>query len=88
MNSNLGMYLETIINRSCEFYKNKGICLIEKRQIPFKFIKTLDNGVFYGKLQAKSFLDYFGVANGKHIEFEAKQTQFEYFNTDLIKKHQ
>jgi recombination protein U len=88
MKSNLGMYAETIIDRTCAFYNENEIGLIEKRQIPFKIIRSMDNGLFYGKLMSKSYLDYFGLIKGLHVEFEAKQTKFDYFNTDLIKNHQ
>jgi recombination protein U len=85
---NLGLYAEEIINRTCEYYKDKKIAHIEKREIPMKIIKQINESVVLCKLMSKSYVDYFGSYMGKHLEFEVKQTSEQNFNTSIIKSHQ
>jgi recombination protein U len=86
--NNLGMYAEAVIDRTCDYYRQKELAIIEKRQIPIKIIRRIDETTIVGKLQAKSFVDYFGVINGHYFEFEVKETDADCFNVNLIKKHQ
>lgn len=86
--SNKGMYIEEIINRSIDFYKNRNIAYFEKRNIPFQIVKKLSISTFIGKLKEKSTVDYVGIYKGIHIEFEAKETINDYFLLSSIKKHQ
>lgn len=88
VNSNKGMYLENLINRTINYYLNNKIASIEKRNAPFKIIKKMDNGLFIGKLLAKSTVDYTGIYDKYHIEFEAKQTNENNFDLHQIKNHQ
>lgn len=86
--TNLGMYVEDIVNKTISFYLENDICLIEKRNVPIQIIKRLNNGIIMGKLLSKSYLDYFAYINNRYIEFECKQTSKEFFDLSLIKKHQ
>lgn len=88
VNSNKGKYLENLINRTINYYLNIHLANIEKRNLPFKIIKKLSNGMFIGKLMAKSTVDYTGIYDKYHIEFEAKQTSSSIFDLHQIKNHQ
>jgi recombination protein U len=88
MYANRGMYAEEIINRTIDYYLANNFCLIEKRNIPIKIVKTIGDNMIVGKLLSKSTVDYCGYINHKHIEFEVKQTNNPNFTIDLIKEHQ
>jgi recombination protein U len=86
--NNRGMYAEEVIERTCIYYLQKQIAIIEKRQIPFKIMRTLGNNIVNAKLLNKSTIDYIGIYKSHHIEFEVKQTHASFFSKNLIKKHQ
>lgn len=86
--SNKGMYLEEIINRTNEYYFSKNIAFIEKRNVPIKIIKKINEKNILGYLMSKSNLDYFGCWKNNYIEFEAKETNKDYFDKSLLKLHQ
>ncbi|GMO17253.1 MAG: hypothetical protein Ta2E_08540 [Mycoplasmoidaceae bacterium] len=89
LKNNLGMYAEEIINRTREYHISRGDNVyIEKREIPVKIIKKIDESTAVVKLTKKSYVDYFGLINNKHIEFEVKQTDEQSFCTSLLKDHQ
>ena len=88
INANRGMYIEQLVERTIDFYNCKNICHIEKRHIPLKIIKKINETTAVAKILTKSFVDYFGTINGKYVEFECKQTVNEYFDLNLIKSHQ
>lgn len=88
INSNKGMYIEELINRTISYYYSKNIGYFEKRNIPFKLIKKINESCFVGKLYNKSTVDYFGYYRSFHFEFEAKQTDSLIFNFKQIKPHQ
>ena len=88
MNSNLGMYIEQLVNRTILYYEKNNIGFLEKRQIPIKIIKHVNFNNILGKLIAKAKVDYFGFINKKYVEIECKQTSFDYFDLNLIKYHQ
>ena len=50
INSNKGIFLETLINITANYYESKGICLIHKRQIPIQIVERLGNYYIKGKL--------------------------------------
>ena len=90
--ANRGMDLEGDINKSNEYYKNSGICLITKRPTPINVVK-----VDYSKgaritdayFEKQSTTDYNGVYKGKYIDFEAKNTNSKTsFPLSNISKHQ
>lgn len=86
-NSNKGMFLESIINKSNEYYFLNKIAYIEKYATPIKICKVEQEKVV-GKLYKKSNVDYFGIYNKKFICFEAKQTSDDLFYLRCIKEHQ
>lgn len=86
-NSNNGMFLETIIKQTANYYQKKLICLIFKRNIPIKIIKKY-NSQIYAKIINHAQSDYYGVYNGYYFDFEAKQTNKDYFLLANLKPHQ
>lgn len=74
--SNRGMSLESDINVSNEYYKDKEIALIYKKPTPIKPIKVIYNTgkITEAYFETQSTLDYNGVYKGKYIEFDAKET--------------
>ena len=74
---NRGMGLESDINDSNLFYKEKDLCLITKRPTPINVVKVdysrgaiITNAYF----EKQSTTDYNGVYKGRYIDFEAKST--------------
>ncbi|MDR0545412.1 MAG: Holliday junction resolvase RecU [Mycoplasmataceae bacterium] len=88
INTNKGMYAEEIVNRTISYYLQSNVGLIEKRNIPFKIIRAMENNMFVGKLLDKSLVDYTGFINDKHVEFEVKETSDDKFALNKIKPHQ
>ncbi|WP_338985442.1 Holliday junction resolvase RecU [Spiroplasma endosymbiont of Diplazon laetatorius] len=83
---NKGMYLETIINNSINLLNDqKGF--IYKMPVNNNIISIEDN-IVTARLNKNSFCDYIGLWNGLYLEFEAKETEKEFFNLSNIKKHQ
>lgn len=70
IHTNLGMYTESIVDRTIEYYNiHENQIFIEKRNVPIKIIKKIDNSTVIGKLIQKSYIDYFGVINNKYFEY-------------------
>ncbi|MDR3163835.1 MAG: Holliday junction resolvase RecU [Mycoplasmataceae bacterium] len=85
---NRGMYAEEIFNRTIKYYQSNGIALIEKRMIPIKIIKNISDNMIIGKLLDKSLVDYCGCYQGKHLEFEVKETNLSKLPMNIIQSHQ
>ena len=76
--ANRGMDFEEDINISNEFYKEKGIALINKRPTPINIVKvdyTKGAKIIDAYFEHQSTTDYNGVYKGKYIDFEAKNTK-------------
>ncbi len=86
-NSNNGMFLETLLNRTSDYYLQNHKLLFFKRNLPITIYKN-NNGNIIGKLTNKSQTDYYGVYEGRYIDFEAKQTSKDVFYLKNIKQHQ
>ena len=74
--ANRGMILESDINLTNEYYRDKDIALIYKKPTPIKITKV---DYKHGKIneayyEAPSTLDYNGIYKGRYIEFDAKET--------------
>ncbi|KSU85547.1 MULTISPECIES: Holliday junction resolvase RecU [Fictibacillus] len=77
---NRGMTLEEDLNKSNEFYLERGIAVIHKKPTPVQIVN-----VEYPKRSAAvikeayfklaSTTDYNGIYQGKYIDFEAKETK-------------
>lgn len=79
-----GMGLEEDINKSNQYYRQKGIAFIYKKPTPIKLVKidypSKQNKVTGIKIkeayfEAPSTTDYNGVYQSKYIDFEAKETK-------------
>ncbi|MGL5246301.1 MAG: Holliday junction resolvase RecU [Mycoplasmoidaceae bacterium] len=84
---NKGMYLEDLLNNTCNYYLINEIAYIAKRFLPIQILEKKDNKV-KGLLLAKSTVDYSGLYNGLYIDFEAKETNKEFLNLNILKSHQ
>ncbi|WP_052663058.1 Holliday junction resolvase RecU [Mycoplasmoides pirum] len=87
MKANRGMFLETIINRTIEYYKNKNVAYFSKRFLPIK-IYSFNGNRIQGWLDSKTQTDYYGIFKGKYLDFEAKQTSTNNLPLANIKNHQ
>lgn len=75
-----GMFLETLLNQTNDYYRLKKIAVIHKKPTPIQVVK-----VDYPKRSAAvikeayyrhaSTTDYNGVYRGRYIDFEAKETK-------------
>lgn len=88
MNSNKGMYLEELVERTILFYHTNQLGFLEKRQIPIKILKHINEKTVVATLVSKAKVDYFGYINNIYFEMECKQTIHEYFDINMIKDHQ
>ena len=88
INSNNGMFLETLINISGNYYISKEILGIYKREVPIKIISKHENNYIKGKIMYKSTTDYYGVYKSHMFDFEAKQTNHDDFLMQNLKEHQ
>lgn len=74
-NANQGMALEEMINRTNEYYLQRGIAFVTKRPTSVKILKTSDKyKINEAVFLAPSTLDYVGVFEGRYLDFEAKET--------------
>jgi len=87
---NLGMYLEKIVDISLEYYKEQGLCIIDKIPTPVKVHRHLRGSLYEAFFQKKSTVDYVGILKGgKGIAFDAKSTAAKRFNwKKSVKEHQ
>ncbi len=73
--SNRGMFLESIINETNNYYLDKNIAVIYKKPTPIGIVKTVSSKITEAYFKEASTLDYNGIYNGKYIEFDAKETK-------------
>ncbi len=76
--ANRGMNLESEINLSNAYYKDKDICLITKRPTPINIVKVdYSKGakITHAYFEEQSTTDYNGVYRSRYIDFEAKNTK-------------
>ncbi|MBF0714084.1 Holliday junction resolvase RecU [Gemella sp. GH3] len=92
--SNRGMQLESDINFANKYYLNNNIAIIHKKPVPIQIVEVdypsrknaMIKKAFY---QTPSTTDYNGIFNGKHIDFEAKETtSLTSFSLRNIHEHQ
>jgi len=78
INKARGKRFETLIDRSFEYYSEKGFALIEKTPEPMRPTKPLGGGRFIAFFEKKAQTDYTGtIKGGRAIRFEAKFTAKE-----------
>ncbi|WP_342252423.1 Holliday junction resolvase RecU [Spiroplasma endosymbiont of Amphibalanus improvisus] len=84
LKNNKGMFLESLLNRTAEIYKDEKSCLFYKRHTP---VVTNNNSKKFNYI-SKSECDYYGIYKSIYFEFEAKSTVKEKFNLQNLKPHQ
>lgn len=78
----MGAAFEELIDRSCDYYEEQGIAVIEKTPEPMRTLRPLGNGRFEAVYTKQAQPDYKGtLIGGYSIVFEAKHT-----DTDRIKR--
>ena len=91
--ANRGMSLEYDLNITNNYYLDNDIACIHKKPTPIQVVrvnytskkKAIINEAFF---KTPSTTDYNGIYNGKYIDFEAKETNLEYFPLSNILEHQ
>ncbi|ARU92026.1 Holliday junction-specific endonuclease [Spiroplasma clarkii] len=83
---NKGMYLETIINNSISVNASKHL-LIQKMPLSGSIFEV-NNSVIKARLTKHTFCDYVGLFHGHYLEFDAKETELNYFSLSNIKTKQ
>ncbi|MGJ9381999.1 Holliday junction resolvase RecU [Salipaludibacillus sp. CF4.18] len=78
--SNRGMSLEEDINETNEYYRTHNLAIIHKKPTPLQIVnvnypKRSAAVVTEAYFKKPSTTDYNGVYQGKHIDFEAKETK-------------
>ncbi|MDQ0513665.1 recombination protein U [Mycoplasmoides fastidiosum] len=85
---NRGMFTETLVNNTIDWYYMQNIAFFKKNHVPLKLNKIdKSNRRIYGQI-LKAGLDYYGLYQGQYIEFEVKETQQPDFMLTQLKKHQ
>lgn len=87
LKKNHGMFSETVIINSTNYYQSKKIALFRKLELPIKIIKV-NNFEVHGLLKQKADVDFYGIYQAKFYCIEAKQTNENYFYTKNLKIHQ
>lgn len=87
MQSNRGMFLETIINRTIAYFCGRKIAYFSKRHLPIK-VYSFQGRRIQGWLGEKTQTDYYGVYNGYYFDFEAKQVSLKLFPLKNLAAHQ
>ncbi len=84
-----GSELERLIDRSNDYYLKAGVARIDKAATPVKVTSITDDGrIAEGYFEKKSTVDYYGIAQGVYISFDAKQTAQKSFPLKNIHEHQ
>ncbi|WP_088007605.1 Holliday junction resolvase RecU [Indiicoccus explosivorum] len=78
--SNRGKTLEDELNESNSYYLSRGQAVIHKKPVPLQIVKVdypSRNAAVVREayFRTPSTTDYNGVWNGKHVDFEAKETR-------------
>lgn len=81
---NRGQFLERVINMSNKQYLERNLALIQK--VPTPTTGNKKKGTFH--YTEKSTVDFIGVANGKFIAFDTKETKNINFPFNRLQPHQ
>lgn len=84
-----GDALEDLILISNEFYKNHGLARIDKAATPITVVDINEKGLITkGYFEKKSTVDFYGIAQGIYICFDAKETNLKSIPLSNIHEHQ
>lgn len=78
--SNRGMNLETLINKSIDYYRQQDIAIIHKKPTPVQIVhvdypKRSAAKITEAYFKRASTTDYNGIYKGHYLDFEAKETR-------------
>ncbi len=85
--ANRGMFLERIIERTNNKYRNAGVADIQKLPTPVKIMKVTGSKV-EGVRTKGHLVDYMGIYKGLALVFDAKETKGTNFPLENISEHQ
>ncbi|TCG12059.1 Holliday junction resolvase RecU [Mycoplasma marinum] len=89
---NRGMMLESILNKTISIYKENGVGIFHKKELPITFGKINKTGKLFkvenAYIKSKSTTDYYGILKGRFVSFEAKSTNEKSLPLKNIKRHQ
>lgn len=89
VNKARGKHFEEQIDIACEYYKRKGLAVIEKTPEPMRPLKPMGKGKFLAFFEKKAQPDYKGtIKGGKAIVFEAKFTSSEKMQQSRVTEEQ
>lgn len=85
-----GSFLEEMINRTNEKYRQEGLALIQKIPTPIKPIEISprDRHITLAYFEQKSTVDYIGVIQGIPVCFDAKECASHRFPLANVHEHQ
>ena len=84
-----GDVLENLIEFTNEHYLRLGLARIDKASTPITVVEIDESGfITKAYFEKKSTVDYFGLAQGVHLSFDAKETKQKYFPLKNIHEHQ
>lgn len=84
-----GDALEDLIHLSNEFYGRLKIARIDKAATPITVVELDNNGLITkGYFEKKATIDFYGIAQGIFITFDAKETNQKSFPLKNIHAHQ
>jgi len=71
-----GRAFESLLMRGCNYYRQKGVAIINKVNEPYIVTKKTNSNKFMGRFTGRAEPDFKGVLyGGRAIAFEAKSTQ-------------
>lgn len=85
--ANRGKFLENVIDKANNKYRNVGVADVRKVPTPVKILNNTGNRIT-GHLEKATWVDYSGVFKGKAIIFDAKETGITNLPLDSIHTHQ
>lgn len=84
-----GDALEDLIHLSNEFYARLRVARIDKAATPITVVELDNNGLITkGYFEKKATIDFYGIAQGIFITFDAKETNQKSFPLKNIHAHQ
>lgn len=80
-----GKHFEELLDRSFEYYRERGFADVEKTPEPMKVIRRLEHGRFIACFEKKAQPDYKGIIKGgRELLFEAKYTDSDRIEQERV----
>ena len=84
-----GKAFEAILDRSFDYFNDKGFCQIDKTPEPMKILKRLSNVRFIACFLKKAQPDYKGtIKGGRSVMYEAKYTSRDRAEQSIVNEEQ